>query len=100
MIVDPPLSRYPRRIRKSTQLSNFVYSYFLPSFTSFLLSLHNPSKPTSYREAVLDPKWQQTMVEELDTLNCRTIWDLVPLLLGKSTIGSRWVYKSQTKSYR
>ncbi|KAL5564653.1 hypothetical protein UlMin_027817 [Ulmus minor] len=38
------------------------------------------------------------MKEELSALQKINTWDLVPLRSGKSTIGSRWVYKIKTKS--
>ncbi|KAL5539821.1 hypothetical protein UlMin_044057 [Ulmus minor] len=38
------------------------------------------------------------MNEELSALQKTNTWDLVPLPSGKSTIGSRWVYKIKTKS--
>ncbi|KAL5566487.1 hypothetical protein UlMin_029651 [Ulmus minor] len=38
------------------------------------------------------------MNEELSALQKTNTWDLVPLPSGKSTIGSRWVYKIKIKS--
>ncbi|CAJ2641032.1 unnamed protein product [Trifolium pratense] len=101
--VDPtpsttPSPRYPCRDRKSTQLPDFVYSTYSPSFASFLTSIHNLSEPSSYKEAILDPLWQQAMAEELAALHKTNTWDLVPLPPGKRAIGSRWVYKIKTKS--
>lgn len=94
-IVDSP-SRYPRRTRKSTHLPDFVYSCYSTSFSSAFI--HCLSEPLSYKEAVLDPLWQHAMNEELSALQKTDTWDLVPLPSGKSTIGSRWVYKIKTKS--
>ena len=96
-IVDP-LPRYPKRIRKSTNLPDFSYSCYSSSFASFLATIHNLSEPLSYKEAVLDPLWQQAMTEELSALHNTGTWDLVPLPSGKSKIGSRWVYKIKTKA--
>ncbi|RVX06975.1 hypothetical protein CK203_015125 [Vitis vinifera] len=54
-----------------------------------LLYLDIQSKfPTSYTKIVLDPNWQQVMAEELSTLHWTDTCDLVPLPLGKSSIGS------------
>jgi len=63
-IVGPPLRR-SIRIRKSTKLPDFAYSCYSTSFTSFLASIHCFSKPSSYKEAILDSLWQQAMDEEL-----------------------------------
>ena len=96
-IVDP-LPRYPKRIRKSTNLPDFSYSCYSSSFASFLATIHNLSEPLSYKEAVLDPLWQQAMIEVLSTLHNTDTWKLVPLPSVKSKIGSRWVYKIKTKA--
>ncbi|XP_062089426.1 uncharacterized protein LOC133795958 [Humulus lupulus] len=58
-IVDPaPPPRYPQRIRKSTQLLDFVYSTYSDSFSSFLTSIHQLSEPSSYKDVILYPLWQ------------------------------------------
>jgi len=62
-IVDPPLHQ-STRICKSTKLPDFSYS----CYSSFLASIHCLSKPSSYKEAILDPFWQQAMDEELSAL--------------------------------
>jgi hypothetical protein len=96
-IVDPPL-RQSIRIYKSTKLPDFAYSCYSSSFTSFLASIHCLSEPSSYKEVILDPLWQQAMDKELYALHKTNTWDLVPLLLGKSVVGCRWVYKIKTNS--
>jgi hypothetical protein len=95
--VDPP-PRQSIRILKSTKLPDFAYSCYSSSFTSFLASIHCLFEPSSYKEAILDPLWQQTMDEELSALHKINTWDLVPLPPGKSVIGCRWVYKIKTNS--
>ena len=95
---DPATPRYPTRTRKSTQLSDFAYSCYSPSFSSFLVSINSFCEPTSYSEAVRYPVWQRAMAEELSALDITGTWDLVSLPHGKKTIGSRWVYKIKTKS--
>jgi hypothetical protein len=96
-IVDPP-PRQSIRIRESTKLPNFAYSCYSSSFTSFLASIHCLFEPSSYKEAILDPLWQQAMDEELSALHKTDTWDLVPLPPGKSVVGCRWVYKIKTNS--
>jgi hypothetical protein len=49
-------------------LPNFAYSCYSSSFTSFLAAIHCLSKPSSYKEAILDPIWPQAMDEELFAL--------------------------------
>jgi hypothetical protein len=38
------------------------------------------------------------MDDELSTLHKTYTWDLVPLPLGKSVVGCRWMYKIKTNS--
>ena len=52
----------------------------------------------TYREASIDPLWQIAMKEELDALSKNHTWDLVTLLLGKSVVGCKWIYKIKTRS--
>jgi len=96
-IVDPP-PRQSIRIRKSTKLPDFAYSCYSSSFTFFLASIHCLFELSSYKEAILDPLWQQAMDEELSALHKTYTWDLVPLPPGKSVFGCRWVYKIKTNS--
>ena len=95
--MDPPL-RQSIRIRKSTKLPDFAYSCYSSSFTFFLAFIHCLYESSSYKEAILDPLWQQTMDEELSALHKTDTWDLVPLPPGKSVVGFRWVYKIKTNS--
>ena len=67
-IVDPPLCR-STRVCKSKKSSDFAYSCYSSSFTSFLASMHCFSEHSSYKEAILDPRWQQAMDEELSDLH-------------------------------
>ena len=63
-----------------------------------LASIHCLFELSSYKEAILDPLWQQAMDEELSALHKTDTWDLVPLPPGKSIVGCRWVYKIKTNS--
>ena len=79
--VDPivPIpSRYPQRSRKPpSRFNDFTNSCYFADFSSFLVSIHSLSEPTSYKEASLDPLWQQAMDEELSALQKTGMWDLV-----------------------
>jgi len=95
--MDPPL-RQSIRIHKSTKLPDFVYSCYSSSFSSFLASIHCLSGPSSYKKAIIDPLWQQTMDGELSALHKTYTWDVVPLPPGKSIVGCHWMYKIKTNS--
>ena len=51
--------------------------------------MYKCSKPLSYREPVLDPLWQQIMVEKLYALPNTDTSDVVLLSPSKRTIGFR-----------
>ena len=61
---------------------------------TIIATLHEPQ---TYREASTDPLWQIAMEEELDALSKNYTWDLVTLLLGKSVVGCKWIYKIKTR---
>jgi hypothetical protein len=63
-IMDPPLHQ-SIHICKSIKLLDFTYSCYSSSFTFFLASIHCFSEPSSYKETILDPLWQQDMDEKL-----------------------------------
>jgi len=61
----------------------------------------NKDLTINFKDALLlDPLWQQAMDEERFVLHQTATWDLVPIPLGKSVIGYRWVYKIKTNSDR
>ena len=51
------------------------------------------TKPSSLEEAMEDPAWVDAMVEEYDSIVRNSAWEIVPRLVGKSVVGSRWIYK-------
>ena len=50
-------------------------------------------EPSSFEEAVKQPTWFDAMVEEYDSIIRNNAWDVVPRPVGKSVVGSRWIYK-------
>jgi len=91
-IVDPPLHQ-SILIHKFIKLPDFAYSCYSSSFTFALASIYCLFEPFSYKEAILDSLWQQTMDEKLSALHKTYTWDLVPLPPCKSVVGCHWVYK-------
>ena len=51
------------------------------------------TEPYSFEEAVQDPTWVDAMVEEYDSIIRNSAWEIVPRLVGKSVVGSRWIYR-------
>jgi hypothetical protein len=50
-------------------------------------------EPSSFQEAVKDPSWVDSMVEEYDSIVKNSVWEIVPRPIDKSLVGSRWIYK-------
>ena len=46
-----------------------------------------------FEEAVQEPTWVDAMVEEYDSIVRNSAWEIFPRLVGKSAVGSRWIYK-------
>jgi len=49
--------------------------------------------PSSFEEAVYQPIWVDSMVEEYESIKKNSAWEVVPRLEGKSMLGSKWIYK-------
>ena len=50
------------------------------------------TEPSSFEEALQQPIWFDTMVEEYDSIIKNNAWEFVPRPVGKSVVGSRWIY--------
>ena len=55
--------------------------------------------PQSFREAFHDPRWQESMDEEFDSLHDNQTWELVPLPPGRKLIQCKWIYKIKIVVY-
>ena len=51
------------------------------------------TEPSSFEEAVQEPTWVDAMVEEYESIVRNSAWEIVPRLVGKSVVGSIWIYK-------
>ena len=59
------------------------------------------TKPFSFEEAEQQPTWVDAMVEEYDSIIRNSAWEVVTRLVGKSVVGSKWIYKvKQTNTSR
>jgi hypothetical protein len=72
--------------------------YSPPDFCSnFALSIIDDD-PRTVREAVNseDSKlWKKVMVEEMDALDKNEAWDIIEFLVGKKSIGSKWLFNKK-----
>ncbi|KAK9930401.1 hypothetical protein M0R45_027440 [Rubus argutus] len=91
-----PLTRFqeyetyaPRHPLGPTVISNQVStSHFI-----FLSKLSNEAEPKTFDEANQFSVWRQAMRDELQVLDEKKTWSIVPLPTGKKVVGSRWIYK-------
>ena len=53
-------------------------------------------EPSSFSEASMDPRWVQSMQEEMKSLLELQTWKLVDLPPGRKIVKNRWVYKKKS----
>jgi hypothetical protein len=44
---------------------------------------------------VQNTSWVDAMVEEYDSIVKNSVWEIVPRLVNKSVVSSRWIYKGK-----
>ncbi|PNX72372.1 hypothetical protein L195_g028262 [Trifolium pratense] len=67
--------------------------YALLSTTSSI-----PSEPSSFTQAIKNPKWKNAMADEFNALLTNRTWSLVPYNKGMNVVNCMWVYKIKQKS--
>ena len=50
-------------------------------------------EPSSFEEVENQQVWKNFMVEEYTSIMRNGVWNIVPILKGKSFVSSRWLYK-------
>ena len=50
-------------------------------------------EPSSFEEAVQQPIWLDSMVEEYASNITNNVWEVVLILVDKSVVSSIWIYK-------
>ena len=58
-----------------------------------LMSKWIVTEPYYVEESAQEPTWVDAMVEEYDSIVRNSAWEIVPRPVGKSVVGSRWIYK-------
>lgn len=64
-------------------------------YTSYmdLMSELVETKPSSFKEAVEQIVWVDSMVEEYESILKKSVWEVVPRLVDKSVVGSIWIFE-------
>ena len=87
--------------RSGTQypLSSCIsYQNLSPAHHMFINNISSIVEPTSYEQALNDPKWCEAMQTELNALENQKTWSLVPLPTHCRPIGSKWIFKIKHNS--
>lgn len=74
------------------------YCSITPSYRSSVTKFSQERKPTSYHEAVHDPRWIDAMKHEIQALEDNHTWVITQLSKDKRAIGCKWVYKIKYKA--
>ncbi|XP_048527792.1 uncharacterized protein LOC125507164 [Triticum urartu] len=74
-------------------IGNFVsYKALSPSYKAFVASLQTVSIPKDWKAAKQDPKWRESMIEELEALKKNKTWVLTTLPAGKKAVSCKWIF--------
>ena len=79
--LDPPQTSF----RRSVPPERLSYKALMTELINF--------EPSSFGEAAQYDVWQETMVEEYDSIMKNQVWEVVPRPQKKKVVGSRWIYK-------
>lgn len=80
-------------------LNKYVNHYLLNSDSCcFVSNLNKTVEPTSYEEASKNVNLKYAMNDEIHALHENDTWEEVELPLGRTAIGSKWVWKIKYKS--
>ncbi|GKD68840.1 putative ribonuclease H-like domain-containing protein [Tanacetum coccineum] len=70
-------------------------SQIIGDISSLVLTRGSLKKSNSVAHALNDPDWVDAMQEEMQQFVNQDVWKLVPLLEGKTTIGTKWILKNK-----
>ncbi|GKA90835.1 retrovirus-related pol polyprotein from transposon TNT 1-94 [Tanacetum coccineum] len=56
-------------------------------------------EPKNVNEALKDESWVVAMQEELNQFVANDVWELVPLPISQSVIGTKWVFRNKLDEY-
>ncbi|XP_070040261.1 uncharacterized mitochondrial protein AtMg00820-like [Nicotiana tomentosiformis] len=80
-------------------IANYVsYDGISPKYHAYLVAFFTIPEPTTFEEVVQDPRWVDTMQDEITALESNHTWDVVSLPEGKVFIGCKWIYKVKYKA--
>ncbi|GJY26343.1 putative RNA-directed DNA polymerase [Tanacetum coccineum] len=110
--VQPDLRRSSRTSKQPARFNDFVVGssklYGLEKYVTyvnlsrsnfcFFTTLNKTTKPTTYDEAIKNPKWIESMNNEIEALLRNNTWTVCDLPKGRKPVGSKWLWKIKFKS--
>lgn len=80
-------------------ISDYLSSHkFSDQHRSFLVAISSHHIPKSFKEAILDKIWKDSMGSEVTALESQHTWDVVPLPPGKKPLENKWLYTIKYRS--
>ncbi|PKU82870.1 Retrovirus-related Pol polyprotein from transposon TNT 1-94 [Dendrobium catenatum] len=80
---------HPMQTRLKSGISKPKQIFSLASTTSL------QDTPKTFKQALMQPHWQQAMLEEFQALQKQQTWTLVPPPNDKPILGCKWTYKTK-----
>ncbi|GJW75220.1 putative RNA-directed DNA polymerase [Tanacetum coccineum] len=110
--VQPDLRRSSRTSKQPARFNDFVvgssklyglekyvtYANLSRSNFCFSTTLNKTTEPTTYDEAIRNPKWIESMNNEIEALLRNNTWTVCDLPKGRKPVGSKWLWKIKFKS--
>ncbi|GKA72735.1 ribonuclease H-like domain-containing protein [Tanacetum coccineum] len=75
-----------------------TYANLSRSNFCFSTTLNKTTEPTTYDEAIRNPKWIESMNNEIEALLRNNTWTVCDLPKGRKPVGSKWLWKIKFKS--
>ncbi|XP_070010774.1 uncharacterized protein [Nicotiana sylvestris] len=96
----PDLKTYSRKNRAEEAImqSTNIEPSSTGELSTFPNELDEPIALRKGREAFVDPKWKQAMIEEMKALSKNETWELVTSPPDKKLVGSKWVFTVKHKA--
>ncbi|GJZ28670.1 putative RNA-directed DNA polymerase [Tanacetum coccineum] len=85
--------------RNCDAVAAFVWLFFFNFGVKFFsTTLNKTTEPTTYDEAIRNPKWIESMNNEIEALLRNNTWTVCDLPKGRKPVGSKWLWKIKFKS--
>ena len=84
--INPPPNNHPMRTRGKNKITKPNQKY------SYTTSKTKPTIPKTVAEALRDPNWRNSIVEEINTQICNGTHELVPPEAYQNVVGCKWIF--------